>query len=121
VKRSEALVIVAVMALAFGAGGWIRGSQPPASAEQGAELRALLGSQELEMISSTTCRYCTKARAWLTEQRVPFRECFIEKDAACMQRYVQTGARATPTFVVNDKAAVLGLDVPRIAQLLQAQ
>lgn len=122
-KRSELAVLAVVMALAFGAGQWLRGSQAPASSEQGAELRALLtrpGQAPLEMISSTTCPYCTKARLWLTEHQVPFRECFIETDPACRQRYVQAGAMATPSFVVG-KSVVLGLDAPRLAQLLQAQ
>ena len=120
-KRSELITLLVVLALTFGASQWLRSPQTPGTPEQAAELRRLLGTAELEMISSTTCRYCTSARQWLTEHRVPFRECFIEKDAACMSRYAQTGARATPTFVVGGNTVVLGLDLPRITERLQAQ
>lgn len=122
-KRGELIALGVVMALAFGAGQWMRGSRAPGTSEQAAELRSLLeqgGRAPLEMISSTHCAYCTKARQWLTEHRVPFQECFIETDAACRQRYVQAGAMATPTFVVG-KSVVLGLDVARLTQLLQTE
>lgn len=119
-KRSELLVLLVVMALAFGAGQWLRGSRPPASDEEGALLARLTARQPLQMISSTTCRYCTRAREWMQAQGVRFEECFIEREEACRQRYLATGAQATPTFVVG-RSAVLGLDAPRLIALLQTQ
>lgn len=119
-KRSELIVLLVVMALAFGAGQWLRGSRPAGSDEQGAALRAAVQPGELQMISSTTCAYCTKARLWLTEQQVPFDECFVETNTSCRQRWLAVGAQATPTFVVG-RTAVLGLDVPRLIELAQAQ
>lgn len=120
IKRSELLVLLVVMVVAMSAGQWLRGSRPAGSDEQGAALRAAVQPGELQMISSTTCAYCTKARLWLTEQQVPFDECFVETNAACRQRWLAVGAQATPTFVVG-RSAVLGLDVPRLIELAQAQ
>ncbi len=115
-KRSELLILLLIMALAFGAGQWLRSSRPAGSDEQGEQLRALLKPGQLQMISSLHCPYCVKARLWLSEQRVPFEECFVENDADCRQRWLATGAQATPTFVLG-RSAVLGLDVPRLIAL----
>jgi glutaredoxin len=117
ITRAELIPLALVMALAFGLGQWIRGGQAPATDQQGEQLRAVVKPGQLQMISSTTCAYCTKARQWLTAQRVPFEECFVETNAACRQRWVQTGAKATPTFVVGQDA-VLGLDAARLLELI---
>ena len=119
-QRGEAFGLALVMALALLLGSWLRSGQEPADADQTAQLRAQLQPGQLQMISSTTCAYCTKARLWLTEQQVPFDECFVETNSACRQRWVSVGAQATPTFVVG-RSAVLGLDVPRLIELAQAQ
>jgi len=116
-KRSELLGLLLVMLLAFGLGQWIRSGQAPGLPEQGEQLRALTRPGQLQMISSTSCGYCTKARRWLTEQQVPFDECFVETDAGCRERWRRVGAQATPTFIVNGQA-VLGLDAAKLIELL---
>jgi glutaredoxin len=116
-QRGEAFGLALVMALALLFGAWLRSGQAPADETQTAQLRAQLQPGQLQMISSTSCGYCTQARLWLTEQKIPFEECFVETDGDCRQRWQQTGARATPTFVLKGQA-VLGLDVPRFLQLL---
>lgn len=119
-RRSEAITLLVVMALTLAAGQWLRGSRPAGSDAQGEQLRAVIKPGELQMISSTSCAYCSKARLWLTEQKVPFDECFVETDSACRQRWLATGAQATPTFVLG-RGVVLGLDVPRLVELGQAR
>ncbi len=109
------------MALTFGLGGWLRQAQPPGTPEQAVQLRALVKPGDLQLISSTTCSYCVRASEWLTAERIPFTECFIERDSACATRYAQAGALATPTVIVQGHQAVLGLDPARVIQLLQAQ
>ncbi len=118
-KRSEAIGLALVMAVSMGFGQWLRSTQAPASDAQGAELRALVKPGQLQMISSTSCRYCTRAREWLVQQQVPFDECFIETSSSCRQRFQQTGAVATPTFLIGQQV-VLGLDAARLLQLLKA-
>jgi len=118
--RTEWLIALVAMGLAFGLGGWLKQAQPPGTAAQGVALRTALQPGELQMISSVSCGYCHRARAWLTEAQVPFQECFIERDAACRQRYVRAGALATPTFVLHGQV-VLGLDPARLLSIVEAQ
>jgi glutaredoxin len=118
--RTEWLVAIVAMALAFGLGGWLKQSQPPGTADQAAQLRAAIRPGELQMISSVSCGYCHKARVWLTEAQVPFEECFVEREAVCRQRFARTGAKATPTFVLHGQA-VLGLDPATLLSIAEAQ
>jgi glutaredoxin len=74
---------------------------------------------DIVMLSSTTCGFCTRAREWMTIQRVPFTECFIETDAACTKRYFATGAGGTPTLLVRGQVQ-LGFSAPAVAQALGA-
>ncbi len=119
-SRTEWAIALAAMALAFALGGWLKQGQPPGTAEQGVQLRAALQPGQLQMISSVSCGYCHQARVWLTEAQVPFQECFVERDAECRKRFAQTGARATPTFVLHGQA-VLGLDPARLLSIAEAQ
>ncbi|WP_119155623.1 glutaredoxin family protein [Caldimonas tepidiphila] len=84
-----------------------------------AELQARAQPGDIRMISSQTCVYCNRAREWLTEHRVPFDECFIERDARCAAQYQALGARGTPTLLVRGQP-VLGFNPERIAAVLAA-
>ena len=99
---------------AWGFTQWLgqRQDQPLAEA-----LRATARPGDILMLSSTTCSYCTKARSWLTEQRVPHSECFIERDPACLAEFQARSAPGTPTFVVRGQT-VVGFDRKRMASLL---
>ena len=74
---------------------------------------------DIRMISSETCGYCVVARRYMTQQGVPFSECFIERDAACASDYQALGAQGTPTLVVRGRA-ILGFDRERIIAALEA-
>ena len=50
------------------------------------------------------CVSCAAARRWMTENRVRFDECSIERDAQCKAHYDATLARGTPTLLVRDRA-----------------
>jgi glutaredoxin len=65
---------------------------------------------DIVMLSSQTCPYCEQARLQLGERRVPFRECFLERDADC-------AAPGTPTFSVRGRR-IVGFDLERLAQAL---
>jgi glutaredoxin len=69
------------------------------------------------MISSETCGWCTAARRWMTEQSVPFEECFVERDARCLADYQALGGQGTPTLVVRGRT-VLGFDRARVIEIL---
>jgi hypothetical protein len=74
-------------------------------------------SGDIEMLSSTTCAICTRARLWFREHRVPFRECFIETDASCAARFEATRAPGTPVILVRG-VPQLGFSPQRLADSL---
>ena len=82
-------------------------------------LRQLVQPGDLKLISSTSCLFCTRARQYLTEQRIPFEECFIERDSACLAEYRARGAAGTPTVLVRGQAR-LGFDPGQVAETLAA-
>ena len=107
---SLALIVGVVM-------GGVKLVQGHQSIEQGQVLRAQAGPGDILMLASTTCIYCAHARAWLTEQKVPFKECMIETDPACLAEFQARGGQGTPTLVVRGRTLV-GFDPDSVAQAL---
>lgn len=104
-------VIVAVVM------GGMQAMQAWRSGDQAEALRAAAKPGDILMISSTTCSYCTRARSWMTEQRVPFTECFIERDRACAATFQRLGGQGTPTLLVRGQT-VVGFDRARMLAAL---
>lgn len=73
---------------------------------------------DIQMLSSLTCPYCEAARAWFTEYRVPFDECFIERDAACEAKFNALLSPGTPMILVRGQRQV-GFDAQRVVKALQ--
>ena len=107
--------LAVVVALASGGSQWWRSHL---AGNVGAQLVALARPGDIRMLSSTTCAYCTVARRWLTDQQVPFTECFIERDADCAARYQALGARGTPTLLVRGRVQ-LGFSPQQVLDGLQ--
>jgi len=99
--------------------GWLGSTLLGAYQDRGtaAELRQLARPGDIRLISSVSCVFCTRARRWLTEYQVPFSECLIERDPACMAEYRALGARGTPTVLVRDQAQ-LGFDARSVVAML---
>lgn len=104
------LVVVAVAWLASAA--W----RSHVEAQDGELLAQGVQPGDIRMFSSETCPYCVAARRWMTEEGVPFSECFVERDEQCMADYQALGAEGTPTLLVRgqrvvgfDRAAILGV------------
>jgi len=115
-RAKDMVALLLVVALAWGAQAWLR------ERDQQQWVQAVQGQArpgDLQLLSSQTCSYCDRARAWLTRHGIPFNECFIERDAACRQRFEATGARGTPTVLVRDQVQ-LGFDPQRVAAALGA-
>ena len=72
---------------------------------------------DIRMISSENCTICLRARAWLTQNRVAFSECLIERDAVCQADYQALGAPGTPVLVVRGQPQ-LGFNAGRLRQSL---
>ncbi|MDC8786251.1 glutaredoxin family protein [Roseateles koreensis] len=105
-----ALILALVLVASQGA-AWF------SSRTQAEQMRRWAAPGDIAMLSSTTCIYCEKARAWMTRAGVPFHECFIEQDAACRAEFEARGARGTPTLIVRGQTLV-GFDRPRVIEIL---
>lgn len=112
-QRSLVVLVLLVLAVG-GATEWWRDYQ---ATQLGRQIAALARPGDIQMISSVTCPFCERARRWMTVQQVPFTECFIERDAACAERYQALGARGTPTMWVRG-AAQLGFSPQRVLDRL---
>ena len=69
------------------------------------------------MIASIGCVYCRAARAWFTDNRLPFSECLIEHDADCASLYQTLRAPGTPILLVRGRP-IVGFDPQAIADAL---
>lgn len=114
-KPSRDLIVLAVLlAVAWGGMQLLRAR---ADAEDGEQLRALAKPGDVLMLGSVTCTFCAQARSWLEAQKVPYRECLIERDADCLREYRARGGYGTPTFVVRGHT-IVGFDRKEIAKNL---
>jgi glutaredoxin len=114
--RSIALLAVLVLGVSAGMQWWGHAGEQ----RRGERLAALAQAGDIRMLSSETCVFCTAARRWLTEQRVPFEECFVERDAQCRAAYDATLARGTPTLIVRGQVQ-LGFDAGKVLAALEAR
>lgn len=104
--RREGLVLLALVAAVAGLSGtWRAVSQ----AQWGRDAARLARPGDIRMLSSQTCIYCTRARAWFKAHDVPFEECFIEQDTACRAEFEALGAPGTPVLRVRGRMH-LGFD-----------
>ena len=83
----------------------------------GAQVAANAKPGDIHMIASVTCVYCAAARAWFNENRVPFTECEIERDAECAAKYNALMAPGTPVMLVRGKR-LLGFSAQAVADAL---
>lgn len=96
--------VLGVLLLAAAAGpAWWRARQQDLT---GQALAAAVKPGDITMFSTASCLYCTKARRWFSEHRIPFTECDIEKSADCQAGFLALGAVGTPTFAVRGKRVV---------------
>lgn len=117
-KGSSAKQLWPLLLIILGVWGLSQAASWFLSRSQAQTLRELARPGDIRMISSTTCVFCEKARRWLTAEAVPFQECFIETDSACMTEYQARGALGTPTMVVRGQTQ-LGFDKERVSKALQ--
>ena len=84
----------------------------------GEQLAALAQVGDIRMLSSESCGVCTLARAWFTEHRVAFQECWIERDAACRAEFEARQSPGTPVLLVRGQGQ-LGFSPQRVLAGLQ--
>jgi glutaredoxin len=88
------------------------------SGQVGDEIARLAKPGDIQMVSSETCVFCTAARRWMTAQQVPFDECLVERDGACMARFQSQGAPGTPLIFVRGQPQ-LGFSPERVRDALR--
>ncbi|MBN8489128.1 MAG: hypothetical protein J0M20_15560 [Burkholderiales bacterium] len=103
---------------ALGLVGW-PALQAWRAGQVGDEIARLAKPGDIQMVSSETCVFCAAARRWMTTQRVPFDECLVERDSACMARYQAQGAPGTPLLFVRGRPQ-LGFSPERVRDALRA-
>ena len=113
--RSLALLFALMLGASLAMQWWGHASEQ----RQGERLAAMAQPGDIRMVSSETCVFCAAARRWMTEHRVRFDECFIERDARCKAIFDAAPVRGTPTMVVRGQLQ-LGFDVTKVLAALEA-
>lgn len=80
----------------------------------------LVGKGEVTLFSTEWCGYCRKARTYLQNNNIAFREYDIEKSAQAQKLYQQNGGRGIPLLVFGDKR-MRGFSVERFEKLYYSQ
>lgn len=115
-RLRSALSLIAIVLVVGGATEMWRAWS---GARVGTQVAALAAPGDIEMISSDTCPYCVKARAWFGEHGVAFSECSIERDADCAARFRAYMSPGTPLLLVRGNPQV-GFSPQRVAKALGA-
>jgi glutaredoxin len=111
-KDLRALIVIGVAGLV----GW-PAFQAWRAGQVGEEIARLARPHDIQMVSSETCVYCASARHWFKTHDVPFDECFVERDGACMARYQAQGGPGTPLLFVRGQPQ-LGFSPQRVHEAL---
>lgn len=85
----------------------------------GEEIARLARPHDIQMVSSETCVFCASARHWFQRLQIPFDECFVERDPACLARFQAQGAPGTPLIFVRGQPQ-LGFSPERLRDALRA-
>ncbi|TAG26064.1 MAG: glutaredoxin family protein [Burkholderiales bacterium] len=60
---------------------------------------------ELVLYSAVWCPYCKQAKEWLAENKVPYRDCDVEKEAACNTHMQAMNTRGVPVIAYKGKVS----------------
>jgi glutaredoxin len=105
-KHFDSKSLLFLLALVVGVGFAMERYRDWANDKVGRQVAAYARPGDIQMLSSVSCPYCDRARAWFTLHQVPFNECFIERDEACAARFQASLSRGTPTLFVKRKRLV---------------
>ena len=74
--------------------------------------------KNVEIYTSDTCIQCIKAKEYLKNKGINFKEYNISKDLDAKRELIKMGYLSIPVILI-DKEHVLGFDLNRIENLLQ--
>jgi glutaredoxin 3 len=70
------------------------------------------------VFTTSSCPWCRRAKQYLREQRVPFREVDVSHDAAAARDLIRrTGQMGVPVIQIDGRP-IVGFDRPQIDRLL---
>jgi glutaredoxin 3 len=76
-----------------------------------------VGTDTVTVYTTSTCPWCVRAKEYLKQKGVPFRERNIEFDRAAAQEVAQrSGQRGVPVIIAGDDV-IVGFDRPRLDAL----
>ncbi|MBC7992201.1 MAG: hypothetical protein H7Z15_03020 [Rhizobacter sp.] len=111
------LVLAAMIATVSVANSWwVDGSDR----RLGEHVAAVAKPGDIHMLSSETCAICATARQWFKQHSVPFSECIVERDSACLAAFEARAAPGTPVILVRGRAQ-LGFSPERVRDGLTLQ
>jgi glutaredoxin len=105
-KNPDSKSLLTLLALVVGVGFAMQLYRDRLSDGLGRQAAAHARPGDIQMLSSVTCPYCDRARAWFEQHGVAFSECFIERDEACAARFHASLAYGTPTLFVKGRRLV---------------
>lgn len=67
------------------------------------ELVKAANGDELVLYSAVWCPYCKQAKDWLAENKIAYRDCDVEKEAACHAHMQAMNTRGVPVMAYKGK------------------
>ncbi len=83
-----------------------------------AGLPAAAEKARVTLYGNQSCGYCRRARAYLNERNVPFRDLDVDEDPAAREDYRRLNGRGVPVILVGNRR-MNGFDQVYLEQLLQ--
>ena len=73
---------------------------------------------EVKIYTTSTCPWCVKAKEWMTEHNIKFKEINVSKDQKAAQYMVEkTGQRGVPVIEIDGKF-IVGFDEEELTAAL---
>jgi glutaredoxin len=103
---SLAIALIFVVGVFGGRGAialvqWASTPDPVAFGDQTALLQRV--DAEVVLFSLSTCPYCKQAHAWLTENRIPFKELVVDQSASAQNIFDELKEPGLPVLVARDR------------------
>ena len=75
---------------------------------------------DILIYTTADCPFCARAKRWLTNNQVAWRECPIESNTGCQHSYAQQGSPGVPLLQVR-QAWHLGFDPQWVLRTIEAR
>ena len=75
--------------------------------------------KNVEIYTSDTCIQCIKAKEYLKNRNVEFKEYNISKDLEAKRELIRMGYMSSTSYLLIDGEHVLGFDLNRMESLLE--